>query len=143
MTPFSLKDCMDQGLIRRIPKSTARAESSLQASEKWLNEAKSTHKAGAYNSSLMASYLVMFHASRSLLYRDGYREKSHYCIARYIESEYVQNGKLEQEWIDLLDHYREQRHKNQYTFSLGTTQEEAEDAVNASVRFQTRIRALF
>lgn len=143
LTPFSLKDCIDQGLIRKIPKSTARAESSLDASRKWINEAKASLKVDAYNSTLMASYLAMFHASRSLLYKDGYRERSHYCIARYIEAEYVQKGKLEQKWVDLLDHYREQRHKNQYTFSLSTTQGDAEDAVKASEQFFTMIETLF
>jgi uncharacterized protein (UPF0332 family) len=118
-----------------------RAENSIVAAEKWLREARATLVAGAYNASMMCSYLVMFHSARSILYRDGYREKSHYCVARYLES-YVSGGDLEMDWIDLLDHYREQRHRNQYDLNLNASEKEAEDAFDAAKRFLGRIKRL-
>lgn len=83
-------------MIRKIPISAVRAKNSIVAAEKWLKEAKVTFDAKAFNSSMMCSYLTLFHSARSILYRDGYREKSHYCIARYLES-YVTKGVLEEE----------------------------------------------
>ena len=141
LTPYSLEDCIRDGLIRSIPKSAVRAENSIVAAEKWLREARATLVAGAYNASMMCSYLVMFHSARSILYRDGYREKSHYCVARYLES-YVSGGDLEMDWIDLLDHYREQRHRNQYDLNLNASEKEAEDAFDAAKRFLGRIKRL-
>ena len=72
------RDCVKQGLLRRIPVSISVAESSLRASERWLLEAETGLSSGALNSSVMSSYLAMFHSSRAVLYRDGCREKSHY-----------------------------------------------------------------
>lgn len=91
---------------------------------------------------MMCSYLAMFHSARSILYRDGYREKSHYCVARYLESRYVSHGSLEVEWVDLLDHYRELRHRNQYDVNLNISPKEAEDAVDAAARFLERMKNL-
>jgi uncharacterized protein (UPF0332 family) len=141
LAPFSLKDCIREGLIRKIPISVVRAKNSIVAAEKWLKEAKATFDAKAYNSSMMCSYLTMFHSARSILYRDGFREKSHYCIARYLES-YVTKGVLEEEWVNLLDHYREQRHRNQYDLNLYASEVEAKDAIGAAERFLDRIKKL-
>jgi uncharacterized protein (UPF0332 family) len=118
-----------------------RSENSFKTAAKWLVEAETTVNAGAYNSSMMCSYLVMFHSARAILYRDGYREKSHYCVARYLEERYVIRG-LEEVWIDLFDHYRELRHRNQYDVDLASTEKEARDALDAASRFFDRIKQL-
>lgn len=39
---------------------------------------------------------------------------------------YVKKGRLEREWIDLLDRLRETRHADQYDVSYFATREEAE-----------------
>lgn len=56
-------------------------------------------------------------SARAILFFDGYREKSHACIARYLEEKYTKNKLLENRWIELLDHYRELRHGDQYDLS--------------------------
>jgi len=75
----------------------------------------------------------MFHSARAVLFRDGRREKSHFCIARYLEEMYVKKGKLEREWIDLLDRLREMRHADQYDISYFATREEAKSALTIGV----------
>ena len=75
------------------------------------------------------------------MYPDGYCEKSHYCIARYLES-YVTKGVLEEEWVNLLDLYREQRHRNQYDLNLYASEVEAKDVIGATERFLDRIKKL-
>jgi uncharacterized protein (UPF0332 family) len=66
----------------------------------------------------------MFHTARAILIRDGFREKRHYCVARYLEEKYVKTKKLER-WIALLDHYRDLRQQDQYHVSFFATEEEA------------------
>ncbi len=56
----------------------------------------------------------MFHAARALLLKDGFRERSHCCIARYIEEKYVNTGGLKRIVVDLLDGFRELRHDDLY-----------------------------
>jgi len=76
-------------------------------------------------SCVLVSYLAIFHAARAILFADGFREKSHFAVARYLESRYVDKGLLEEKWVKLLDHYREMRHQDQYSTSFFTTEEEA------------------
>jgi uncharacterized protein (UPF0332 family) len=49
----------------------------------------------------MAAYMGYFHAARAILFRDGVREKSHYCIGVYLEY-YCEKKMLEDEWYSFL-----------------------------------------
>jgi len=133
---------MREGLIKAIPPSDENAKASIHAAEKWVEESEENLKAHAHNSSVLSAYLAMFHSARAILFRDGFREKSHYCLARYIEEKYVKTGKLESKWINLLDHQREIRHGSQYDTSFHTTEKEAENAVNTAKEFSNRMRQL-
>ena len=141
--PFSYNDCMREGLLRKIPPSKGKATQSLKKAREWLKEAKNSLKGGAFSSSILASYLVMFHAARTILFFDGFREKSHACVARYLEEKYVKTGKLDKKWVELLDHSREIRHNDQYDLSFFSTKEEAENALKSANDFFAIMESLF
>jgi len=113
-----------------------------ETSERWLNEAERNLNSGSFDSCLISSYLAMFHAARAVLFRDGWREKSHYCISRYLEEKYVKTGKLEGEWVELLDRSRELRHEDQYDITYFATEEEARETMNIAFEFVERIERL-
>ena len=140
---FRYKDCIEKGLLRKVLVSNDKAKQSIKKAEKWLDEAGKTLNGKAFDSSVLASYMVMFHSARAILFHDGYREKSHACVARYLEEKYVKTGKLERKWIELLDHHREVRHVDQYDLSFFSTNEEAEKAIESSIRFLERMKSLF
>jgi len=139
---FDFESCVKEGLLRRIPPSGEKARNSMETALKWLEEAKKNLNSEAFNSSVLSSYLAMFHSARALLFSDGFREKSHYCIARYLEEKYVKKKLLESKWIDLLDHYRELRHNDQYSITFFTTKDEAENALKTAKEFIERMRKL-
>ncbi len=139
--PLNYEDCIEKGLLRKIPPSKDMAFRSLEKAGKWLEEAETIFKSSAFNSSVSAAYLAMFHATRSILFWDGWREKSHACVARYLE-QYAKKGKLEQKWIDLLNHIREIRHEEQYDLGFFATKEEAEKAIQSAAGFLSRIKKL-
>ncbi|ASJ09570.1 HEPN domain-containing protein [Thermococcus siculi] len=115
---------------------------SIKRAEEWLEEARRNMEFGSYRTSLMASYLAMFHAARAVLFRDGWREKSHYCVARYLEEFYVKSGKLEGSWVELLDRMRELRHEDQYDISYTPEPEEVEEALKVAKDFIKIIKSL-
>jgi len=84
----------------------------------------------------------MFHAARAILWHDGYREKSHYCVARYLEAVYIKKRFLETEWVDLLDYYRDLRHDDSYSTSFTATEEDCKGAVKTSKKFVKRMKEL-
>lgn len=139
---FNYKECLEKGLLRKIPSSKDKAQRSIKKAEKWLEEAKKTFKSKAFASSVLASYIVMFHSARAILFYDGYRERSHACIARYLEGVHVKSKKLEKKWVELLDHYREIRHIDQYDLSFICTDDEAKNAIESSSQFLDRMRDL-
>jgi uncharacterized protein (UPF0332 family) len=83
------KNCVEKGLLRKIPASEDNAIRSINKAESWLKEAEKSFQGEAYDSSVLSSYLAMFHSARAILFLDGYREKSHACVARYLEEQYV------------------------------------------------------
>ncbi|MBU4501226.1 MAG: HEPN domain-containing protein, partial [Nanoarchaeota archaeon] len=91
---YNYYDCIRGKLLRKIPSSKEKAEGSIKTARKWLEEAEKNLKGKAFNSSVISSYLAMFHSSRAILFFDGFREKSHYCIARYLEEKYVKKKLL-------------------------------------------------
>ncbi len=138
---LSFEDCIRQGLLRRMPPSKDKALQSLQKAQRWLTEAQRTLESDAVSAAVLASYLVMFHAARAILFLDGFREKSHVCVARYLDR-YVKEGRLEQKWVELLDHSREMRHDDQYDLSFISTREDADQAVQSAREFLARMKPL-
>jgi len=130
-------------LLRKIPPSKDKATQSLKKAREWLKEAENSLKGDALNSSILASYMAMFHAARTILFLDGFREKSHACVARYLEEKYVKTGKLDKKWVELLDHSREIRHDGQYDLSFFSTKEEAENALKSANDFFVAMETLF
>lgn len=140
---FNYNDCVRKGLLKKIPPSKDKATQSLRKSRQWLKEAENSLKGNALSSSILASYAVMFHAARAILFFDGFREKSHACVARYLEEKYVKTGKLDKKWVELLDHSREIRHADQYDLSFFSTKEEAENAIKSAGNFLAAMSDLF
>ena len=140
--PLRFKNCIEKGLLRKIPASEDNAIRSINKAESWLRESEKTLQSEAYDSSVMSSYLVMFHSARAILFLDGYREKSHACVARYLEDQYVKGKKLESKWVDLLDHHREIRHENQYDLSFFSSDEDAKKAFDSAEQFLKRMKQL-
>ncbi len=139
---FDFKECIRQRLLRKVPESNRKAEKSLETAYNWLDEAKKNLAADSFNSCLISSYLAMFHSARAILFKDGFREKSHACIARFLEHMYVKPGILEQKYVDLLDHRREIRHQNQYSFNFISTEEDCEQALETTKMFLSEMGKL-
>jgi uncharacterized protein (UPF0332 family) len=137
-----LDKCIEKGLIRRIIPSQEKATKSLNKSRKWLEEAKKNHEFKLFDSCVVSAYSAMFHATRSLLFKDGYREKSHYCMARYLEEKYVDTGKMERIIIDLLDRFRELRHEELYELDFCVTEEDADEAVQNAEKVLAAVEKL-
>jgi len=140
--PFSFKNCVEKGLLRKFPSSEDNALRSVKKAKSWLKEAEKSFQGEAYDSSVLSSYLAMFHSARAILFLDGYREKSHACVARYLEEQYVSKKKLEKKWVELLDHHREIRHDDQYDLSFYSSDEEAKEALESAAQFLEQMKRL-
>ena len=92
-------------------------------------------------SAVSSAYLAVFHAARAVLFRDGVREKSHYCIGLYLQR-YVEEGSLEEDWPMLFDRIRSVRHADQYSFMAKPTEEEVQAGIDLAEKFIERMEKL-
>src|SRR4030042_437617 len=135
-------DCFKRGLLTKVQPSKEKGMESIKRADQWIGEAEKNVTVDAHDSCIASAYMGMFHVARAVLFRDGIREKSHYCIARYLEK-YVDEDSLEEEWVVLLDRIRDVRHQDQYTLYHHTTEEEADSVLKSAKQFVQRIKKLF
>ncbi len=139
---FKFEDCIKGNLLRKVPASEQKAERSIKKAKMWLSEARISIDNRGFNSAVMGAYLTMFHSARAILFSDGWREKSHACISRYLDEKYVKSGKLDKKWVQILDYQRNLRHEDQYNIVFYSTEEEADKAIQSAELFLLEMEKL-
>lgn len=137
----NLANCLKRGQLREVEPSLPKSQRSIQEAYKWLDESQKNIDSCAYSSAQLSIYLIFFHAARAVLFRDGIREKSHYCIGIYLNT-YCENGLLEENWIILLDRIRSSRHAGQYSFQSEPTENEVLSELKSGQNFVKRMEDL-
>ena len=137
----SLEDCSAEGKLQTVLPSEEKARESLCTARDNLHEAEEAGKSGLLRAATNSTYVAIFHAARAILFRDGIREKSHFCIEQYLHT-YVTSGALELKWVILYGNLRSKRDVNQYGFEPPPTKEEAMAAVQLATQFIDRMEAL-
>ena len=118
---MNVEECLLEGLLKEDTPSQEKAERSIAMAGTKLELAKREKTAGIFESAIIAAYSSMFHAARSLLFRDGYKEKSHYGLFVYTKEKY--SGKLEPRFINELNNLRLERHNLLYGLEKPDVQE--------------------
>ena len=86
-----MEDCFRKGLLQNVEPSLTKSRASITEARKWLSEAMKNEVSEAYKLTISSLYSAIFHSVRAVLFRDGVREKSHYCVCVYLEK-YVDEG---------------------------------------------------
>ena len=132
---IEFQECIKQGLLRKLVPSPEKAKRGLKKAQVFLAQAKKAYDVKAYDSCLMTCYQAIFLSAKAVLFKDGYREKSHACVARYIEEKYAKSGKIELKWIELLDRYRDLRHDDEYNVFFFASEKECEALIKFAAKF--------
>ncbi len=137
---ISYEECIKKGMLREMPPSLEQAKAQLEKAGVMLKEAKTEIKSGSPNSAVLAAYASMFDSARALLFREGYRERSHACTARYLEEKYSKEIGIGR--ITLLDAYRDKRHKVSYSAEYCPSLDEAKKMVEFAEEFLGKVSSL-
>lgn len=119
-----LDNCFNKNLLIKARPERDLARKDLRQAEFFLKEAKELIEIDKYAMAEIALYNAYFHAARSLLFKDGIREKSHFCLARYVEGKYSDQKRLDIKFVEALDALREMRHEVQYGLTLAEIDKE-------------------
>ncbi|MFO8051968.1 MAG: HEPN domain-containing protein [Thermoplasmatota archaeon] len=73
----------------------------------------------------------MFHAARALLFIEGYKERSHVCLAAFLRERYPEL----KEYADVFDIYRKNRHESLYGIDYEPLENDAKAGIDFAKRF--------
>ncbi|MBI2079371.1 HEPN domain-containing protein [Candidatus Micrarchaeota archaeon] len=128
----TLEACIENGLIRKDVPDLQKAKNSLKTAEHNLDLAQRNLEAGIYESALISAYTCMFHTARSLLYKDGYKERGHYALYIFLLEKY--SNKIEAKYINELNTLRSIRHKVIYGNEELAIREVEETEAHSSIK---------
>ncbi len=134
--------CIERGYLERIEQSPELSRLSIKRAKETLLSAEKNIEIGVYDGALMLAYLAMFHAARAVLFKDGWREKSHACVSAYLREFYVERGKLDVKWVRYLDYVRNLRHQSQYDVGFSPESDVVFDVVKIAKDFVTEVEKL-
>ena len=138
---MNIKEAVENGILKKEFKDLEKSKVSLEIAENNLREAESLYNFDKYRPSIIFSYTAMFHAGRSLLFKEGYREKWHIGIIVFLEETY--SGKIGKRLIQELDRLRRERHDILYSLKKEDINgEDAKHALSIAKEFIEKIKEL-
>jgi len=135
---MNIDDCFSQGLLKRVRPSADKARKSLALAEDTLLKAKDNFRMAHHDIAIVLCYTAMFHAARSILFRDGIKERSHVCMVLYLRHKYPDLGK----YVNTLDSYRRSRHTTLYGLDIIVKETDANIALELGKDFISKMKSL-
>jgi len=89
------KHCIDNKKIIHFESGNKLVRKELAVALDDLSDAKDGFNNQRYKWSTIQAYYAMFHSARALVYSQGYREKSHYCLFIALKALFVDEDKLD------------------------------------------------
>ena len=127
--------CFEKGLLKKTAKSKRLALQDLAQAEFFLNESFDLINFKKKEMAAIAMYNAAFHAARALLYLNGVKERSHYCLQKYLEERFGKVGLLDSEDLSLFDLLRGIRQEIQYNVSKVKFEENLNELYDKTEKF--------
>jgi len=138
---MDIKECLEKSLLKESVKDINKALRSIEISKNKLDRAIRLKDKGFLEDAIVNIYSTMFHAGRALLFKDGFKEKSHYGLYVYIKEKY--KDKLEIRFLNELDALRIGRHEILYSLeSAKINKEDVEDIISVAKDFISAVEKL-
>ena len=102
MNGLEFQKCLESKKIKPFSKGKILVSKELEIAEDDRRTAKESLTKNNYKWSTIQSYYSMFHAARALLYNQGYRERSHYCLVVGIRELYVNKNLFSHTLLETL-----------------------------------------
>ncbi len=114
---MSYEECFERGQLRRAHIGKEELRGQLKIAADYSKKAEIVLGKETYDISFLTSYISMFHSARALLYKKGYKERSHFCLFEFVLNEFKNNKELAR-LAEIGHNYREMRRMIQYEGSL-------------------------
>lgn len=98
------EECLQKGKLRDFPAGKRLSEKELKSADGDLIEAKESYKNKKFKWATIQGYYSMFHTARALVYSQGVRERSHYCLIVALKEFFVSKKLLSPKIAEMLQH---------------------------------------
>ena len=133
-------DCFKKGLLKKGIKSRKLALQDISQAEFFLNEGFDLIGLRKKEMAAIAMYNAAFHAARALLYLDGVKEQSHYCLQKYLEEKFGKTGVLSADDLSLFDLLRGIRQEVQYNVTKVEFEENLNELYDKTEKFVENVK---
>ena len=134
---MNIKEAVEKGLLIKDKQDDKKADQSIKVAKEKIKEAKKSFESDLFESTIIFSYMAMFHAARQLLFKEGFIEKSHYGLLVFIEEKY--SNKIGSKLVYEFNTMRMSRHESLYGLDPDFTKEDAKYALDVANRFLDKI----
>lgn len=100
MEQFNIQESIEKKRIVPFSDGLKLISKEIRTAKEDLQDAKDVLNLKKFKLATVRAYYAIFHASRALLYKKRYREKSHIQLAFAIKGFYVDKGILSREYYD-------------------------------------------
>lgn len=107
-------ECLKYGKIKPFAPTRGMVSKELSIARKDLVYAQASLQTGNYKWATIQAYYAMFHAARALLYSQGYREKSHYCLIVALRALFVDKALLSNTLVEAFQQAKSLRENADY-----------------------------
>jgi len=107
-------ECVKKGKLKPFSRGDALAIKELETARSDLDSAEKTFSDGNYKWATIQIYYSMFHAARALIYSEGLRERSHYCLVIAIKELFVDKNLLASALLEALKEAKSLREDADY-----------------------------
>jgi uncharacterized protein (UPF0332 family) len=137
-----LDECFKEGLLKQTEPNELLVKQSILQAEHFLQEADTLIDSDIKDMALIALYNSIFHAARAILFKDGIKERSHYCVSKYIEDKYQQKELFTLKQTIILDSLREKRNHIQYSVYQTRITENLDELYNEAEEFLEKTKEI-
>ena len=137
-----LEECFGKGLLQNTNRQPDLARKDLKQAQFFLKETADLLELDKKVMAALSLYNAFFHCARALLFKDGVKERSHYCTARYLEGRYVKTNAIEAKFLDAFETIMSVRHNAQYSTEEIEIEEDLAELYNICEEFIETVERL-
>jgi len=135
-----IRDLLEERRLVRARLGKKAVEEEQRGAEYDLEKARKSLEEGDFKWATVKSYYSMFHAARALLYKAGYREKSHRALVSALRELYTSPGMLKEEALSDFENVMDLREEADY--ALKFSENGARRSVRDAERFLVTARVI-
>ena len=132
--------CVQDGRLVKMSATDDIIGKELEEAEYDLVKAEESLMKEDYKWASVQAYYSMFHSAKALVFRKGYREKSHYCLIVALRELYVNTNELDGDYVDTYEMCMDIRHEADY--GLSYDKESARLCIEAAGSFLQKTKDL-